>query len=221
MDIQALVQPIEIKTRVFLNRVNEAVIENEADKENAVLFLKEITEYKKAIKKQKDELSADAKKELDEIKATFKDPEKFISDAEEIVRSKINCFLNQQRRKMEEEALAIRQKAEEEAIKEAEKLESIKAGSGEYDAVTRKALIDAIEAKQNKIIDATAKQAEINQSSANSVVRKVWSFRVVDLSKVPLKYLSLNETAVRSAIKDGERNIDGLEIFQDCQVAVK
>lgn len=220
-DYQAIVQPIEIKARVFLNKMNEARIENEADKENAVIMLKEISEYKKAIKKQEDELSADAKKELAEIKAMFNEPKSFLNDAEEIVRNKINHFLNEQNQRMKAEALAMKQKAEDEALKQAEQLEALKSGAGEYDAVTRKAMIEAIEAKQNKIIDATAKQPEINQSSANSVVRKVWAFRLLDLSKVPLQYLQLNETAVRNAIKAGERNIEGLEIFQECQVAIK
>ena len=220
-DFQAIVQPIEIKARVYLNKMNEARIENEADKENAVIMLKEISDYKKAIKKQEDELSSDAKKELAEIKAMFNEPKSFLNDAEEIVRGKINHFLNEQKARMEAEALAIKQKAEDEALKQAEELEALKSGAGEYDAVTRKAMIEAIEAKQNKIIDATAKQMEINQSSANSVVRKVWAFRLTDLSKVPLQYLQLNETAVRNAIKAGERNIAGLEIFQECQVAIK
>lgn len=220
-DYQAIVQPIEIKARVYLNQMNDARIENEADKENAVIMLKEISDYKKAIKKQEDELSADAKKELAEIKAIFNEPKSFLNDAEEIVRGKINHFLNEQKARMEAEALAIKQKAEDEALKQAEELEALKSGAGEYDAVTRKAMIEAIEAKQNKLIDATAKQAEINQSSANSVVRKVWAFRLTDLSKVPLQYIQLNETAVRNAIKSGERNIAGLEIFQECQVAIK
>lgn len=220
-DYQAIVQPIEIKARVYLNKMNEAKIENEADKENAVIMLKEISDYKKAIKKQEDELSSDAKKELAEIKAMFNEPKSFLNDAEEIVRGKINHFLNEQKARMEAEALAIKQKAEDEALKQAEELEALKSGAGEYDAVTRKAMIEAIEAKQNKLIDATAKQAEINQSSANSVVRKVWAFRLTDLSKVPLQYIQLNETAVRNAIKAGERNIAGLEIFQECQVAIK
>jgi hypothetical protein len=220
-DFQAIVQPIEIKARVYLNKMNEARIENEADKENAVIMLKEISDYKKAIKKQEDELSSDAKKELAEIKAMFNEPKSFLNDAEEIVRGKINHFLNEQRARIEAEALAMKQKAEDEALKQAEELEALKSGAREYDAVTRKAMIEAIEAKQNKIIDATAKQMEINQSSANSVVRKVWAFRLTDLSKVPLQYLQLNETAVRNAIKSGERNIAGLEIFQECQVAIK
>ena len=220
-DYQAIVQPIEIKARVYLNQMTDARIENEADKENAVIMLKEISDYKKAIKKQEDELSSDAKKELAEIKAMFSEPKSFLNDAEEIVRGKINHFLNEQKARMEAEALAIKQKAEDEALKQAEELEALKSGAGEYDAVTRKAMIEAIEAKQNKLIDATAKQAEINQSSANSVVRKVWAFRLTDLSKVPLQYIQLNETAVRNAIKAGERNIAGLEIFQECQVAIK
>ena len=220
-DYQAIVQPIEIKARVYLNQMNDARIENEADKENAVIMLKEISDYKKAIKKQEDELSSDAKKELAEIKAMFNEPKSFLNDAEEIVRGKINHFLNEQKARMEAEALALKQKAEDEALKQAEELEALKSGAGEYDAVTRKAMIEAIEAKQNKLIDATAKQAEINQSSSNSVVRKVWAFRLTDLSKVPLQYIQLNETAVRNAIKAGERNIAGLEIFQECQVAIK
>ena len=220
-DYQAIVQPIEIKARVYLNQMNDARIENEADKENAVIMLKEISDYKKAIKKQEDELSSDAKKELAEIKAMFNEPKSILNDAEEIVRGKINHFLNEQKARMEAEALALKQKAEDEALKQAEELEALKSGAGEYDAVTRKAMIEAIEAKQNKLIDATAKQAEINQSSSNSVVRKVWAFRLTDLSKVPLQYIQLNETAVRNAIKAGERNIAGLEIFQECQVAIK
>lgn len=220
-NLQALIQPIEIKARVYLNRVNEARIENEADKENAVIFLKEITEYKKAIKKQEEELSANAKKELADIKATFSEPKNFILEAEEIVRSKINAFLNLQKEKMQAEALALKQKAEDEALKQAEQLEALKSGAGEYDEITRKAMIEAIEAKQNKLIDATAKASEINQSSTNSVVRNVWNFKVVDLSKVPAEFLQINSVAVREAIKSGVHSIDGLEIFQECQVAIK
>ena len=220
-DYQAIVQPIEIKARVYLNQMTDARIKNEADKENAVIMLKEISDHKKAIKKQEDELSSDAKKELAEIKAMFSEPKSFLNDAEEIVRGKINHFLNEQKARMEAEALGINQKAEDVAVILDVLVEALKSGAGEYDAVTRKAMIEAIEAKQIKLIDATAKQSEINQSSANSVVRKVWAFRLTDLSKVPLQYIQLNETAVRNAIKAGERNIAGLEIFQECQVAIK
>lgn len=220
-DYQTLIQPVEIKARVFLNQMNAAKIENEVDKENAVIMLKEITEYKKAIKKQLDELSADAKKELDEIRSVFKAPQTFVSEAEEVIRAKINHFLNEQAERLKAEQLALKQQAEDTALIQVHELEALKSGAGEYDEVTRKAMIEAIDARQNKLIDETAKVEQINQSSNNSTVRKVLTFRINDLSKVPVEFIQLNEIAVRNAIRAGAREIAGLDIYQECQVAIK
>lgn len=220
-NINALIEPIEIKSRVYLNKMNDARIDNEADKENACILLKEVSDYTKAIETQRKELTKPLKDEVKEIEEKFKAPLQFLKEADNILRGKINHFLNEQRAKREAEALAKKQLAEDEALKQAEELEALKSGAGDYDDVTRKAMIEAIEEKQNKIIDATAKKETINQSSANSTVRTVWSFRLVDLKKVPAQYIQLNETAIRQAIKDGERHIDGLEIFQQSQVAIR
>ena len=220
-NINSLIEPIEIKSRVYLNRMNDAVIENEADKENACVLLKEVSDYAKAIEAQRKELTKPLKAEVKEIEDKFKAPLQFLKEADAILRGKINHFLNEQRAKMEAEALAKKQLAEEEALKQAEQLEALKAGAGDYDAVTRQAMIETIEDKQNKIIDETAKKEAINQSSANSTVRSVWAFRLVDIRKVPVEYLQLNETAIRQAIKNGERHIEGVEIFQQSQVAIR
>ena len=220
-NINALIEPIEIKSRVYLNKMNDARIDNEADKENACILLKEVSDYTKAIETQRKELTKPLKDEVKEIEEKFKAPLQFLKEADNILRGKINHFLNEQRAKREAEALAKKQLAEDEALKQAEELEALKSGAGDYDDVTRKAMIEAIEEKQNKIIDATAKKETINQSSSNSTVRTVWAFRLVDLKKVPAQYIQLNETAIRQAIKDGERHIDGLEIFQQSQVAIR
>lgn len=220
-NINALIEPIEIKSRVYLNKMNDARIDNEADKENACILLKEVSDYTKAIETQRKELTKPLKDEVKEIEEKFKAPLQFLKEADNILRGKINHFLNEQRAKREAEALAKKQLAEDEALKQAEELEALKSGAGDYDDVTRKAMIEAIEEKQNKIIDATAKKETINQSSANSTVRTVWAFRLVDLKKVPAQYIQLNETAIHQAIKDGERHIDGLEIFQQSQVAIR
>ena len=53
MNINELIEPIEIKSRVFLKNIESASIQNEADKENACLLLKDICDYKKAIEQQK------------------------------------------------------------------------------------------------------------------------------------------------------------------------
>ena len=45
-------------------------------------------------------------------------------------------------------------------------------------------------------------------------VRKQWDFEVVDVGQVPLDYLQVDTSAVREAIRNGEREIPGLRIFQ-------
>ncbi len=45
--------------------------------------------------------------------------------------------------------------------------------------------------------------------------KTAWKYKVVDLSKVPRKWLTLDEKAVKAAIDAGERKINGLEIYED------
>ena len=155
-NINALIEPIEIKSRVYLNKMNDARIDNEADKENACILLKEVSDYTKAIETQRKELTKPLKDEVKEIEEKFKAPLQFLKEADNILRGKINHFLNEQRAKREAEALAKKQLAEDEALKQAEELEALKSGAGDYDDMTRKAMIEAIEEKQNKIIAATS-----------------------------------------------------------------
>lgn len=219
--ITDLIQPIELKSRVYLNKIAEVSLNNEADKDNAVLLLKEIVEYKKAINTQKKELAAPLKAKVKTIEERFKNPLEFLEQADNTLRTKINAYLDLQAKKAQEEAIAKRQLMEDKALEQAEKLEALKNSAGEYDKVTAQALVETINEQQNKIINDTAKAQNINLSNANSTVRMVWDFEVVDLSKVPLQYLCLNEKAVREAIKNGIHDIDGLNIFKRAQVAIK
>ena len=50
--------------------------------------------------------------------------------------------------------------------------------------------------------------------------RKVWTFKVVNFSKVPDEFKNLNQVAVNLAIRDGARSIEGLEIFQEEKLSI-
>ena len=50
--------------------------------------------------------------------------------------------------------------------------------------------------------------------STNTVTTKRWTFEVVDESKIPRKYLTVNTVAINQAVRNGVREIDGLNIFQ-------
>ena len=53
-----------------------------------------------------------------------------------------------------------------------------------------------------------------------SAVQKRWTFKVLDLAQVPREYLELDQVAVNAAIRNGARDIPGLEIFQAEKLAV-
>lgn len=49
---------------------------------------------------------------------------------------------------------------------------------------------------------------------------KVWAWEVTDGTKVPKKYLAVNSAAVTDAVRNGERKIPGIKIYQKTQVKV-
>jgi len=50
--------------------------------------------------------------------------------------------------------------------------------------------------------------------------RKVWKYKITDFSKVPDQYKGLNQIAVNEAIREGVREISGLELYQEEVLAV-
>jgi hypothetical protein len=50
--------------------------------------------------------------------------------------------------------------------------------------------------------------------------RKIWKYKITDFSKVPDEYKTLNQVAVNEAIREGVREISGLELYQEEILAV-
>lgn len=69
------------------------------------------------------------------------------------------------------------------------------------------------------MVDDTAKPKSTKNTTATT--KTVMKFRVTDLSKVPLKYLKIDEDAVNLDIKLGIHNIDGLEIYQETKTTLR
>lgn len=55
----------------------------------------------------------------------------------------------------------------------------------------------------------------------NSTVQKRWTWEVVSRQKVPREYLELNSAAINLAIRNGERAIPGLKIYQKENLSVR
>lgn len=52
------------------------------------------------------------------------------------------------------------------------------------------------------------------ESGSSAHLKNIWDFELVDLSKVPINYLCLDEKKIKAAINSGIRNIAGLNIFE-------
>jgi hypothetical protein len=52
-------------------------------------------------------------------------------------------------------------------------------------------------------------------------VREVWKWDLSDESKVPMEYYSLDHSKIDAAVKSGKRDIPGIRVYQDAQVAVR
>lgn len=140
---------------------------------------------------------------------------------EAIVRETLNNYLAEVNRREQERLALEKKKAEEEALRKMEELEHAKLQSGEYDEVTQKAIARTVDHEQNKIVEATTKQEKINLSTSGASVSMVWDFEIIDKAQIPLEFLKVDETAIRNAIRAGEREISGVKIFQKPQLSLR
>ena len=93
------------------------------------------------------------------------------------------------------------------ARKEAEKLKK---------QIEEDAKAKGYEAPQVEVIPMEEKRDTVirTESGASAHTRKVWTFKIIKLSDVPIEYLMLDEKKVNGVIKAGIRSIPGLDIFQ-------
>lgn len=61
----------------------------------------------------------------------------------------------------------------------------------------------------------------VKSDAGTTYTQKRWTYKEVDLSKVPREYLKLDSKAVNAAIKAGTHKIPGLEIFEEETLAVR
>ena len=220
-NLMLTLEPMQIESYRIDERAKLISVSDAVSYDSAVLFLKEVNTKLKDFKAQREKYIKPMKDSIKAIDDKLKEPIKLLEDTDTTLREKLNSYLSEVR-KQEKQRLALeRKKAEEDAIKEIDHLEDAKRYALEYDEVTQKAIQRTIENKQNKAIEATAFVEKINLSTNSASVSMVWDFEVTDKSKLPLEYLKVDEVAIRNAIRNGERNIAGVNIYQKPQISLR
>ncbi len=216
-----LINPVEIKAREFLLKIRASEIANEGDNLKACEMLKSINSYVKTVKSLKAEEEKPIKSSLKEISDKYKNALDFLTEAEKILRSKIADYAELKLEKLNLIASAAQKTAEEEALRKLDELQALRESAGQYDEVTQAAIISSIDSKVNAVIDNS--EIKIDNTLGNSAAsfRKYITFKIVDIQKVPAEFLSVDTKAVNTAIRNGIREIPGLEIVEKLTPVVK
>jgi hypothetical protein len=133
-------------------------------------------------------------------------------------------------RLIDEEARLAREKADAEAA-EAKRIADEAAKAGSAHAAHLAEVAAAEQAKAEVVSNMEIVKVEVpfipkstgvvHTASGTSSPKKHWTFKVQDAKAVPREYLMVNEKAIRQAVAQGVRNIAGVCIFEDKQIAIR
>ena len=85
--------------------------------------------------------------------------------------------------------------------------------------------VEAIEQAQAAVAVAEAKPLELTRTRSAggglTGLKDNWVYEILDLTKVPAHLLTINDAAVKLAVKQGSREIPGLRIWNDAKAFVR
>jgi hypothetical protein len=198
---ESKIKEISTDVKKQMTIAQKIVVANQEDVVKATDFLGGVKARRKKIEELRTMFVKPLNDHVKTINAMFKEQDAPLEQIESKVKRSIADFKLEEDRKARIEEARL-QKIRDEADKKRE------------------------EKGQEKILTPvkTVERSEqtVSTDAGRSTAKKVWKFRVVDLDKVPRKYLrcEVAHSEVIGAINAGAREIEGLEIYEDYQVGV-
>lgn len=200
MQQQPNLTPVKRQVTTISNQAGDVMIDSQESLSQATDILSKIKASAKDVEKRKKEITDPLNAALKSARSLFKPLEDDLSTAERTIKGKMLDYSNE---------------VEEEARKKAAKLEDrVERGTMRTDTAMRK--MDEIETVGSSV-----------QGASGSVqFRTVRNIKIVDPTKIPLKYLSNEKVlaaisaAVRTDVLNGTK-VDGVEIVEEKQIAAR
>jgi len=185
-------------------RVEKAKVDTPEQAEQMTQLLGQAQKLKKRMeskRKQAIEKPDDYVRSVNRFVKSYRDK---IDDLIRAGKKKIGVFHQRQELKRREEEKRLR---EEQA-----KIQR------ELDAAAEKSGVEKVTLQPAAI---PKKTTPIRTEAGTASARMVWKHNVVDESKVPREYLSVDDKKIAAAIRAGIREISGVEIFEEADVRVR
>ena len=121
-----------------------------------------------------------------------------VEEAENSLRQKVSAYVTEQDRL----ATIEQDKIDKQAAKDAKAAEK------------RGEPVDEFEAPAPAV-------AQVQRSSGRVHTTKIWTYEVTDETKIPRQFLQPNLGAIRDAVRNGERKIAGVRIYEEVTTVVR
>lgn len=186
---------VEVKkeTVKIVEVANSVAIANDEDANKTSVLIQSIAKMKKSLNSQRLFFTKPLNDQMKKINELFKQMSSPLVEADEIVRVKVLAYRKEQQKIADEQERLL-----------------------EIARKKRQAKIDKI--AEEKGVEAPKLEVTKVEASApmqGATTRKSWTYKVVDQAKIPREYLQIDVVAVREAIRNGVRAVDGLEIFEE------
>jgi hypothetical protein len=214
------VEMLTIQADAFRVKAEAMVIESDETVIGATNLLGFIKQSKKQFE---DKRTGYVKPLNDQVKAVndaFKTITAPLDSAETILKQKVLIYNREQEKKRQEEIARIereRKEAEErqrvlEAEHEARRLEAL---------ITEGEIIPDLPPAEIALVELPPELPTMTRTALGSAtVKKVWTFEIIYPNLVPIVYLTIDEKKIREAVRAGVREIPGVRIYQDDQLAI-
>lgn len=214
IDDQALIESLKGEFTQIVESAQNFVIASPENLEQATDMVKVLKNGRKRLESRRTELKAPHLEAGSVIDTNFK---KVIILADGGIKSlteqQTQYHLKEEAR-LEKEEVERREREAAKIEEERENLAELAAVSGgEVDIELES---DSLDKREDQLhVDTGAPKSVSRGNIGSSSLRRDWTFDVLDITKVPARYLLINAPAVNSAIKKiGTRNIPGLKIYQ-------
>ena len=215
----------EVKAR--LKELEEARVHT---KEPALEAGRRIDDVFKALKAPLDEIAERLKDGILEFRkaedARIAEERRIAAEAEaaEIAAAEAKRQADENEARQRREAAARQVTAAESAAKKGDHDAEAQAEAARQ--AEEQAKVEEMVAQETRPVVTTAapiadQQTTIKAGGAAATFRKVWKFEVEDATRVPDAYRVVDEKLIRAAVADGAREIPGVRIYAEEQVATK
>lgn len=203
----AIVQPrvTELEAHALLLKITTPEAE-----QKAASMLVEVAAASKVVKEKVESITKPLNEALKATRAVFKPAMEKLDALDSQLRRNIIEYRQLASREAEQKRLAAAQLADEAAKK------------GNHAEALHHATVAVSVQAPARVVQASmaVAQGASNIKHAQVASRKRWTFKVVNVKKIPREYMEPNEKVIRAAISSGLREIAGLEIYEEDGLAV-